>query len=104
VIVLTRFRVPAAAAAGFRRQAEDAVAVLERLPGSLSVDLARNLDDPAKVKEHGGALVGAVKDAAEKAQKSAEQAKKTGWRLGVDVKGDGAGGVSGSITVTWTFP
>jgi len=66
-------------------------------------ELARNLDDPSKVKEHGGALVGAIKDAAEKAQKSAEQAKKKGWRVGVEIKGDGAGGVSGSVTLTWTW-
>ena len=66
-------------------------------------ELARNLDDPSKVSEHGGALVGAIKDASEKASKSAEQAKKTGWRLGVDVKGDGSGGVSGGVTLTWTW-
>lgn len=66
-------------------------------------ELARNLDDPAKVKEHGGALAGAVKDAVEKAQKSAAQAKKPGWRVGAELKGDGAGGVSGSITLTWVW-
>ena len=66
-------------------------------------ELVKHRDDPAKVKEHGGALVEAVKDAVEKAQKSAAQAKKPGWRVGVDVKGDGSGGASGSITLTWTF-
>ncbi|HET8951903.1 MAG TPA: hypothetical protein VFN44_15385 [Solirubrobacteraceae bacterium] len=66
-------------------------------------ELVKNRDDPAKVKEHGGALVEAVKNAVEKAQKSAAQAKKPGWRVGVDVKGDGSGGVSGSITLTWVF-
>ena len=66
-------------------------------------ELVRNRDDPAKVKEHGGALVEAVKDAVEKAQKSAAQAKKPGWRVGVDIKGDGSGGVSGGITLTWTW-
>jgi len=66
-------------------------------------ELARNLGDPAKVKEHGGELAGAVKDAVEKAQKSAAQANKPGWRLGAELKGDGAGGVSGSVTLTWVF-
>src|SRR5829696_6878122 len=66
-------------------------------------ELARNLGDPAKVKEHGGELAGAVKDAVEKAQKSAAQASKPGWRLGAELKGDGAGGVSGSLTLTWVF-
>ena len=66
-------------------------------------ELVRNRDDPSKVKEHGGALVEAVKGAVEKAQKSAAQSKKPGWRVGVDVKGDGQGGVSGSVTLTWVF-
>jgi hypothetical protein len=66
-------------------------------------ELMKNRDDPAKVKEHGGALVEAVKGAVEKAQKSAAQSKKPGWRVGVDVKGDGSGGVSGSITLTWVW-
>lgn len=66
-------------------------------------ELVRNRDDPAKVKEHGGALVEAVKGAVEKAQKSAAQAKKPGWRVGVEVKGDGSGGVSGGVTLTWTW-
>ena len=66
-------------------------------------ELARNLGDPAKVKEHGGELAGAVADAVEKAQKSAAQASKPGWRLGAELKGDGAGGVSGSLTLTWVF-
>ena len=66
-------------------------------------ELVRHRDDPAKVKEHGGALVEAVKDAVEKAQKSAAQGKKPGWRVGVDVKGDGSGGISGGITLTWVW-
>ena len=66
-------------------------------------ELVRNRDDPAKVKEHGGALVEAVKGAVEKAQKSAAQAKKPGWRVGVEIKGDGSGGVSGGVTLTWTW-
>ena len=45
----------------------------------------------------------AVKDAVEKAQKSAAQAKKPGWRVGVDIKGDGSGGISGGITLTWIW-
>jgi hypothetical protein len=66
-------------------------------------ELVRNRDDPAKVKEHGGALAEAVKNAVEKAQKSAAQAKKPGWRIGGEIKGDPSGGVSGSITLTWVF-
>ena len=66
-------------------------------------ELVKHRDDPAKVKEHGGALVEAVKGAVEKAQKSAAQSKKPGWRVGVDIKGDGSGGVSGGITLTWTW-
>ena len=41
-------------------------------------ELVKHRDDPAKVKEHGGALVEAV-------------------------KGDGSAGVSGSVTLTWTW-
>ena len=63
--------------------------------------LMRNRDDPAKVKEHGSALAGAVSDAVEKAKKSASQ--KPGWRVGGELKGDSAGGFSGSITFTWVF-
>jgi hypothetical protein len=66
-------------------------------------ELVRNRDDPAKVKEHGGALAEAVKNAVVKAQKSAAQAKKPGWRIGGEIKGDPSGGVSGSITITWVF-
>src|SRR5918994_3648390 len=66
-------------------------------------ELVKNRDDPAKVKEHGGALVEAVKGAVEKAQKSAAQSKKPGWRVGVEIKGDGSGGVSGGVTLTWTW-
>jgi hypothetical protein len=66
-------------------------------------ELVRNRDDPAKVKEHGGALAEAVKGAVEKAQKSAAQAKKPGWRIGGEIKGDPSGGISGSITLTWVF-
>jgi hypothetical protein len=44
-----------------------------------------------------------VKGAVEKAQKSAAQAKKPGWRIGGELKGDPSGGVSGSITITWVF-
>jgi hypothetical protein len=64
-------------------------------------ELIHNLDDPAKVKEHGSALAGAVSDAVEKAKKSASQ--KPGWRVGAELKGDSAGGFSGSITFTWVF-
>jgi hypothetical protein len=62
--------------------------------------LAANLNDPEKIKEHGGALKDAVTGVVEKAKKSAKS--KTGWYVGVDVKG-GEGGVSGSVTLTWVF-
>ena len=41
-------------------------------------ELVRHRDDPSKVKEHGGALVEAVKGAVEKAQKSAAQVQEAG--------------------------
>jgi hypothetical protein len=66
-------------------------------------ELVRHRDDPAKVKEHGGALAEAVTSAVEKAQKSAAQAKKPGWRIGGEIKGDPSGGVSGSVTLTWVW-
>jgi len=65
--------------------------------------LMRNRDDPAKVKEHGSELAEALGEAVEKARKSAEQSGKSGWRFGAELKGDGAGGVSGSLTLTWTW-
>jgi hypothetical protein len=65
--------------------------------------LMRNRDDPAKVEEHGSELAEALGEAVEKAKKSAEQAGKSGWRFGAELKGDGAGGVSGSLTLTWTW-
>lgn len=46
MIALSRFQVPPADAEEFRRQAEAAVAVLTGMPGLVSIDLARNLDDP----------------------------------------------------------
>jgi hypothetical protein len=64
-------------------------------------ELVHNLDDPAKVKQHGAALAGAISDVVEKAKKSASQ--KAGWRVGAELKGDSLGGVSGSITLTWVF-
>jgi hypothetical protein len=65
--------------------------------------LVKHRDDPAKVKEHGSELAEALGEAVEKAKKSAEQSGRSGWRLGAELKGDGAGGVSGSLTLTWTF-
>ena len=51
---------------------------------------------------HGGPLKTAVAEVAEKAKKSAGQAKP-GWSVGVGVKGDKSGGISGSVTLTWVF-
>jgi hypothetical protein len=64
-------------------------------------ELIGGLDDPAKVKEHGGALAGAVGEVLDKAKKSASQ--KPGWRVGAELKGDSAGGVGGGVTLTWVF-
>jgi len=66
-------------------------------------ELVKHRDDPAQVKKHGSELAEALTEAVEKAKKSAEQAKKSGWRFGAELKGDGAGGLSGSVTLTWTF-
>ena len=46
VLVLTRFRVPAAESAEFEDAAHVAVAVLSARSGAESVELVRNLDDP----------------------------------------------------------
>lgn len=46
MIVLTRFEVPVAETSEFLGQARVAVAVLVTREGSLSVDLARNVDEP----------------------------------------------------------
>jgi hypothetical protein len=51
---------------------------------------------------HGGPLKTAVTEVAEKAKKSAAQGKP-GWSVGVGVKGDKSGGISGSVTLTWVF-
>jgi hypothetical protein len=83
---------------------EDVAKVLKGTQDTFSKsagELIHNLDDPVKVKEHGGALAGAVSDALEKAKKSATQ--KPGWRVGAELKGDSAGGLSGSVTFTWVF-
>lgn len=45
MIVLSRFRVPTQAAAGFIEQAEAAIAVLRRREGLLSLDFGRNIDE-----------------------------------------------------------
>jgi hypothetical protein len=65
-------------------------------------ELLSGLDNPEKIKEHGGALKDAVTEVVEKAKKSAAQAK-SGWSLGVSVKGSESGGVSGTVTFTWVF-
>ena len=52
--------------------------------------------------EHGAPLKTAVTEVAAKARKSAAQGK-SGWSVGVGVKGDRTGGYSGSVTLTWVF-
>jgi hypothetical protein len=54
------------------------------------------------VTKRGPLLKKAVTDVAEKARKSAAQAKP-GWSAGATVKGDKTGGYSGSVTLTWVF-
>lgn len=46
MIVVNRFRVPAADAEGFRRDLERAAALLAERPGHLGGDVGRNVDDP----------------------------------------------------------
>ena len=46
MIVLTRFRVPTAEEPSFVERAQAAIAVLRQRPGLLSLDFARNLDEP----------------------------------------------------------
>ncbi len=46
MIVITRFRVPAADRPGFEAMAAPAVALLRTKPGLLSLDFGINLDDP----------------------------------------------------------
>jgi hypothetical protein len=55
------------------------------------------------VVEHAGPLKDAVTGVAEKAKKSAGQAKSGRWSVGATVKGDKSGGYSGSVTFTWVF-
>ena len=54
------------------------------------------------IAKHGDPLKKAVTDVADKARKSAAQAKP-GWSVGVGVKGDKTGGYSGTVTFTWVF-
>ena len=46
MLVLTRFRVPAAEDPSFVERAQAAIAVLRQRAGLLSLDLGRNLDEP----------------------------------------------------------
>ncbi len=85
---------------------EDVAKVMTKTQSTFSKsagELIDNLDDPGKVKEHGGELKEAVTEVLEKAKKSAEQAKKPGWRVGAEVKGDSAGGFSAGVTFTWVW-
>jgi hypothetical protein len=53
--------------------------------------------------EHGGPLKDAVTGVADKAKKSAGQAKSGRWSVSAGVKGDKSGGYSGTVTFTWVF-
>jgi hypothetical protein len=85
---------------------EDVAKVMTKTQSTFSKsagELIHNLDDPGKIKEHGSELKDAVTEVLDKAKKSAEQAKKPGWRVGAEVKGDSAGGFSAGVTFTWVF-
>jgi len=85
--------------------AEDVAKVMKGAEETFSKsagELVRGIDNPEKIKEHGGALKEAVSEVVEKAKKSASQAKP-GWSVGLEAKGTDAGGFSGIITLTWVF-
>lgn len=70
--------------------------------GKAAGDLSKGLS-VEKAKEHGGAVKDAVKEVVEKAEKSAKQAKKGGWGVGLSAQGDERGGWSAGVTFTWSW-
>lgn len=84
--------------------ADDIAKVMSATQDTLAASGGAILHDPsaASVTKHGPLLQKAVTDVADKARKSAAQAKP-GWSVGATVKGDKAGGYSGTVTLTWVF-
>jgi hypothetical protein len=84
--------------------AEDIAKVMGAAQDTFSTSGAAILNNLSveNVTEHGPLLKKAVTDVAEKAKKSAAQAKP-GVSVTVGVKGDKDGGYSGQVTLTWVF-
>ncbi len=84
--------------------AEDIAKVMGAAQDTFSTSGAAILNNLSveNVTEHGPLLKKAVTDVAEKAKKSAAQAK-SGVSVTVGVKGDKTGGYSGAVTLTWVF-
>jgi hypothetical protein len=84
--------------------ADDVAKVMSAAQTAFGESGAAILDDASveNVTKHGPALKKAVTDVADKARKSAGQAKP-GWSVGATVKGDKTGGYSGTVTLTWVF-
>jgi hypothetical protein len=84
--------------------AEDIAKVMGAAQDTFSTSGAAILNNLSveNVTEHGPLLKKAVTDVAEKAKKSAAQAKP-GVSVTVGVKGDKDGGLSGQVTLTWVF-
>jgi hypothetical protein len=69
---------------------------------SSALELVRGIDDPGKIKEHGGPLAEAVGEAIETAKKSAAQAR-SGWSASLRGESSPAGGLSAAVILTWVF-
>jgi hypothetical protein len=84
--------------------AEDIAKVMGAAQDTFSTSGAAILNNLSveNITEHGPLLKKAVTDAAEKAKKSAAQARG-GVSVTVGVKGDKSGGYSGQVTLTWVF-
>jgi hypothetical protein len=89
---------------GFVASADDIAKVMLGAQQTFATSGEALLKNPgiSGLEEYASPLKKAVSDVVEKAQKSAAQAKP-GWSVGVSVKGDASGGVSGAVTLTWVF-
>ena len=70
--------------------------------GKAAGDLSKGFD-VEKAKEHGSAVKEAVTKVVDAAEKSAKQAKKGGWGVGLSASGDERGGWSAGVTLTWSW-
>ena len=70
--------------------------------GKAAGDLSHGFD-VEKAKEHGSAVKEAVAKVVDAAEKSAKQAKKGGWGVGLSASGDERGGWSAGVTLTWSW-